>query len=267
MGGLLASNLALIAAAVLLYRLASLEYSREAAEKSMAYFVLMPTGFVFPGVLSESVFVALGIAAFYAARRGYWWQAGVFGGLAALTRPNGVLLLLPLAWLRLSDENRRARWLRCLAPLGLIPLGTATFAIYVWLLTGDLLGLAHVYAAWQRRLTNPVDLLAWGLGAPSLQLRLGAWFALGILALSFALSRVLGFAYFLVCMLAVLAPPGRRVDVAVRHAAVQPGGVAPGHGGGAGHAVSPLSTAGSGCLAILQGFLMVFWSNGSRIVM
>ena len=57
------------------------------------------TSFFFQAVYSESLFLLLTVASFSAARRGRWVLAGLAGGLAALTRSAGVLLLVPLAWM------------------------------------------------------------------------------------------------------------------------------------------------------------------------
>ncbi|MDR7610786.1 MAG: mannosyltransferase family protein, partial [Armatimonadota bacterium] len=81
LAGIVVSNLSLVAAAVLLYRLARLDGDELAAERSVKYLVLLPTAFVFSAVLTEALFVALSVAAFLQARRDRWWAAGALGGL------------------------------------------------------------------------------------------------------------------------------------------------------------------------------------------
>jgi len=109
------------------------------------YLFLMPTGFVFSGVLTESLFLVLSVAAFRAAQVGVWWAAGVAGGLAALTRPTGVLL----------------------------PAGLGVFMLFNWHLTGDPLAFVHTQKAWMKSLSNPVEVLLRGVGADVPQLRVG----------------------------------------------------------------------------------------------
>ncbi len=265
--GMVISNLALVVAATLMYRLVRMEADTSAAERSLKYFLLFPTAFVLSGVLTEALFVALSVAAFYEARRDRWWTAGVYGGLAALTRPNGIVLLLPLLWLCLADAERWKRWPRYVAALLLVPGGTAVFAMYNWWLVGDPLAFVHVQVAWGKTLSNPMDVLVRGLTAPTLQLRFGAWFALGVMILTFGLCRVLGLAYLVLCLLAVLLPLASgwtglfivaRLGLSAWPLAAAVGRVVR---SGSGDAIVTV------CLALLQGFLMVFWSNGSRMVM
>lgn len=267
LAGLVISNLALLAAAILLYRLAAEEHGRDVAERSVAYLFLLPTAFVFSGVLTESLFTALNVAAFYAARKGKWGWAGAWGGLAALTRPNGVLLVLPLAWLCFTDRASRQRWPRYLAALALIPAGLLVFAGYLWIVVGDPLAWLRIQRAWYKTLANPMEVILWGFGAPTLQLRVGAWFSLAFLAACFALSRLLGLAYVLVCVLAIVAPLASgwpALYSILRYASTAWPlviGLAQLRSSPTGHALLMAS------LGLLQGFLMVFWSNGSRMVM
>lgn len=266
LAGIVVSNLYLVAAAVLLYRLARLDGDELAAERSVKYLVLLPTAFVFSAVLTEALFVALSVAAFLQARRDRWWAAGVLGGLAALTRPNGVLLVLPLAWMCFAGAEGRTRWASRVAALSLVPLGLGMFCFYNWLLTGDLLAFVRVQQAWLRAPANPVEVLLGGVSSPVPQLRVGAWFAVAVLVLSFAFARTLGFPYFLVCLSAVLLPLGggwvslfgqARYVLSAWPLALLLARL------GSRADTDALLTAS---LALLQGFLMVFWSNGSRMV-
>lgn len=267
LAGIVVSNLSLVAAAVLLYRLARLDGDELAAERSVKYLVLLPTAFVFSAVLTEALFVALSVAAFLQARRDRWWAAGVLGGLAALTRPNGVLLVLPLAWICFAGAEGRTRWASRVAALGLVPLGLGMFCFYNWLLTGDPFAFVRVQQAWLRAPANPVEVLLGGVSSPVPQLRVGAWFAVAVLVLSFAFARTLGFPYFLVCLSAVLLPLGggwvslfsqARYVLSAWPLALLLARL------GSRADTDALLTAS---LALLQGFLMVFWSNGSRMVM
>ncbi len=267
LAGFIVSNLALGAAMLLLYRLVRLDSDEATAERAVKYLILLPTAFVFSGVLTEALFVALNVAAFYAARRNRWWLAGAFGGLAALTRPNGALLALPIAWMCFEDVERRKRWLGHLAALGLVPAGMGLFSAYTWLLTGDPLGVVYVHRAWLKTLANPVEVLVWGLQAPTLQLRVGAWVGLVSLVATFGFCRMLGFPYFLVCVLAVIVPLASGVTALFGMARYTlfawPLAILFARLGRRGELDVGLTV----CLALLQGFLMVFWSNGSRMVM
>lgn len=92
LGALVVSNVALVAALVLLHRLTALEVSEQAARRVVVLAVAFPTAFFLFAPYTESVFLALVLAALYAARRQRWAWAAVAAGLAALARSSGVLL-------------------------------------------------------------------------------------------------------------------------------------------------------------------------------
>ncbi len=87
-----------------------LDFDRATAARAVLYLLVFPTTLFLSAVYAESLFLALTVAAFYHARRGQWWIAGALGGLAALARPHGVLLALPLAveYLAQRDFDLRA---------------------------------------------------------------------------------------------------------------------------------------------------------------
>jgi hypothetical protein len=264
--GLVVSNVALIVASVLLYRLVESEAGRGAAEQAVKYLFLMPTGFVFSGVLTESLFLALSVAAFRAAQVGVWWAAGVAGGLAALTRPTGVLLVLPLGWLYFSRAENRRQWPRGVAALASVPAGLGVFMLFNWHLAGDPLAFAHIQKAWMKSLSNPVEVLLRGMGADLPQLRVGAYFGVAVLVLSFGLARAMGFPYFLVSITGVLIPllGGQMALFSIPRYALGAWPLVIGIGK---VLKPPWDPVVSAMFGLLQGFLMVFWSNGSRMVM
>ena len=96
-----------------------------------------------------------------AARSGRWAWAGALGGLAALTRNSGVLLLVPLVLLFLygrgtqRDRRRAPRWRRataCAAALwlALVPLGLALYLAWRAIALGDAFAPFHAQALWLR---------------------------------------------------------------------------------------------------------------------
>ncbi len=266
LSGFLISNLALLLGAAWFYRLVCDEHGADVARRAVGYLFLLPTAFVFSGVLTESTFLLLSVGTFYGAVRGRWWLAGLLGGLAALTRPTGILLCAPLAWIAIANgAQRRGLWGRTL-PLWLLPTAAAAFAAYNWHLTGDPLAFVQVQEAWGKVLSNPVEVILRGLQSPAIPLRAGAIFAVATLALSLALSPVLGVPYLLMCVLTVLGPltTGGVALYSVSRYALGAWPLAIGLARVLGPKTDPLAAA---TLALLQGFLMVFWSNGSRMVM
>jgi Dolichyl-phosphate-mannose-protein mannosyltransferase len=118
------SALASLAAAVALARLAAIDYSQDLALGAVWFLFIFPTSYFLHTDYTESLFLALVVTSFLAARRDRWFSAGVLGALATLTHPNGILLLPALgtdALCRLWRTRRfDARWLwLCVTPAGL----------------------------------------------------------------------------------------------------------------------------------------------------
>lgn len=90
------SNVALVAALVLLHRLTALEWSEAVARRAVVLLCVFPTGFFLLAPYTESLFLALALGCLYAARTRRWALAALLGCLAALTRSPGFLLALPL---------------------------------------------------------------------------------------------------------------------------------------------------------------------------
>jgi len=159
--GVFVSLLASFAAFYLLIRLTRHELGREAAGRAVLYLAICPVALFLSAAYSEALFLALTLGAFWAARRGSFAQAGLWGGLAALTRSAGLLLLVPLAIMYVQQRGglRRALHPRALW-LALVPAGTASFAGYLWWRFDDPLRFVDAQDLWERNLTTPVQ----GLG-------------------------------------------------------------------------------------------------------
>ena len=122
----------------------------------MLYLSVFPSAVFLFAPYTEALFLALAVWTLYLARRGLWGGAGAAAFLAGLTRTQGCLLALPLAW-ELVRQWREARGSRgsqgpqgpqgprrCAAPPGpaaLVPLlplhGLLAFLTY-----------SHTYIGW-----------------------------------------------------------------------------------------------------------------------
>jgi Gpi18-like mannosyltransferase len=133
------SGVASVAAGLLLYRLARADGEpEEVARASVFYLLVFPTAYFLHIGYTESLFLALSLGAFLAARARSWRVAGLLGGLAAMTRINGVVLLPALAfeaWDEYRGEGRRVRpeWLWLLLP----GAGFAAYLLINWWVLGD----------------------------------------------------------------------------------------------------------------------------------
>ena len=105
----------------------------EAARRTLWAAAFWPAAFFWSAVYTESLFLILAIACLWAAWRGRVLAAAVAGVLAALARPDGFVLLVPLLVL-LGPGIRR---LAALAPA----VGTAAVAVYLGWHTGNPLAL------------------------------------------------------------------------------------------------------------------------------
>lgn len=100
--GVLISNLCLFLSLILLDRLVRLEVQgtdgESAAFAACAALLVHPSSLFLSAVYAESLYLALSLGVFLFARRQKFAAAGILGGLAAITRPFGVLLVIPILW-------------------------------------------------------------------------------------------------------------------------------------------------------------------------
>jgi Gpi18-like mannosyltransferase len=82
-------------AAMLLWRITSDEFGTAAGRHAVALLALTPYGVFLSLAYSESLFLALALAAWYAALRQRWWWAGIAASAASLVRVNGSSSPLP----------------------------------------------------------------------------------------------------------------------------------------------------------------------------
>ena len=157
---IIATNLAFLAALIVLYALSVRFLPPERSMLSLWYLALAPGAVAFSLVYSESLFLLLSVGAFLAAESKRPWLVGILYALAVLTRAPGILLGLPLLLLYLQRDGWRPT--RSWWPLALGPLALALFAGYLWWLTGDPLASINAQAYWD--LPPPVDTSA-GAGA------------------------------------------------------------------------------------------------------
>jgi hypothetical protein len=144
------SNLFLFLALVLLHKLTlAFGYNDQIARRTIFYLAAFPVSYFFSVPLTESLFLFLTVASFYAAKREHWWAAGVIGLLASATRVNGVLLLPAL--LVLSWQMYRSLKIRKILGLLLIPFGLWAYMFYSWWLSGNAWAFKDAVANWGRK--------------------------------------------------------------------------------------------------------------------
>lgn len=116
------------------------------------FLLTFPTAFFFNAVYTESLFLFLSLASIYYALKKKYWQAGLIGFLASLTRVTGILLAVPIGWeyLKEKDFNIKAAFEKNILPLFLMPLGTFLFFCYHWIEFNNFLLFFKVESWWGR---------------------------------------------------------------------------------------------------------------------
>src|SRR5919206_1853864 len=135
LGGLmLVSSLAGCGVTILFYRLARFDVDHNVAWTATALLLCWPATVAIFVPYTEALYLLVSISCFVALRTRRFVLAGLMGGLAALTRQHGILLVLPLLWelWEASGWNLRRlvtdwkAWLAC----ALVPAGYAVWILY-----------------------------------------------------------------------------------------------------------------------------------------
>jgi hypothetical protein len=200
--GVLIANVAGVGMIIYFYLLVRHEFDKKIAARAIIYLAVFPLAFFLSALYTESLLLCLSIACIYYARKQNWWLAGLCGGLAALTRLQGVALIIPLSWeyLRVVSARyaplpetmpqkltaRTAIWLRSYLrglfqaaremknwvnalALVLVPCGLLAFMVYGQVDIGDFFATFHASLwGWGRQLSPPWRLLIYSLRNPIL---------------------------------------------------------------------------------------------------
>lgn len=246
--GVLVSNTMLLGALIFLYRLAELEFGDSStATRTIMYIALFPTSFFFSAVYTESTFLFFAIATMYFARKKLWVWAGLFGLLCSSSRIVGVMMfgVVGLEWLRaqgwtLFTIHKKEAWLNMLKgirhdwlnllSIGLIPLGLASYMLFLKNQFNDPVAFSTTQSAWGREMLGPIAIVIRDLGALfsgnfltgqiwyHVLLDVTALFA--VLFISIAIWRRLGASYALYGMISILIPASSGTGSISRYALV-----------------------------------------------
>lgn len=154
------TTLASMFVAPLLYRLVRHDEEPAVALRAAWFLLIFPTAYFLHIGYTEALFMALVLGSFLAARTERWWLAGLLGGLAALTRVNGLILIPALGaealtqWLGRPAEERRIRpeWLA----IGLVGVGFGGYLALNQAIYGDALTFLRIqHEHWYKSLDWP----------------------------------------------------------------------------------------------------------------
>ncbi|MCL5265381.1 MAG: glycosyltransferase family 39 protein [Chloroflexi bacterium] len=166
MAAVVVSVASYLVALVYLYKLARQEFDEGIARRSIIYLAIFPTAFFFMAVYTESLFLALTVAAFYYARRKRWVLVGILGMVASLTRSTGLLLVIPLLVEYLQQRQFNLREVRAdILSILVVPAGTALYVVYNLLSFGRPTAFLEAQDHWERALAVPWQALldSWAL--------------------------------------------------------------------------------------------------------
>jgi hypothetical protein len=161
------SNVAALALGVLVRRLVLREKDDpELAARAVWLTMLVPPAFVLVFGYAEALFLVGAVSMFLALRTERWWWAAFAGAAAALTRPTGLLLVLP-AVVEVARHAPRASWRpwvgRAAAVLGPVA-GTGLYAWWAHRATGDALEPFRLQEHFRGEVVDPVTRLLRGVG-------------------------------------------------------------------------------------------------------
>ena len=169
----------------------------------------------------------LSIMCFYYAKKGHWPATGALGFLLALTRSIGVLIIIPLVLVYLSDKGFGSKDIRpdaflkkakvAIKPdilsLLLIPLAIVIFMAYDYFMTGDFLKFVHIQSVYGAELTNPLVILVYRIymifkfpAVKTLPVFMGACFAMAILLGLTIFYKKVGLPYWILGVYSIFVP-------------------------------------------------------------
>ena len=153
--GLLVTNAALLVALGYLVALGRDIRDDASGRRAALYLLVFPTTIFLSALYAESLFLALGLAAIVEARHGRWGRAGVLAGLAALARPFGLLLVVPLLIERIGRRGQ-SRGLDVGTVALALPLAAfVAWQLWLYRLTGDLFAFVSAQTAYRRAPSAP----------------------------------------------------------------------------------------------------------------
>jgi hypothetical protein len=158
--GVLISNACLAGSLGLLYTLArdaagGGRTGRRAGLAACAALLAFPMSLFLSAVYAESLFLLLSLATFCFLHRGRIGAAAACAALAAVTRPAGLLLALPILWECVPGGSRGMRRAARALWVLLVPAGLAAYMIWCARALGDPLAFFHRQQHWRGAMAGP----------------------------------------------------------------------------------------------------------------
>lgn len=163
------STVSLFLSSVVLYKIARLDFSKKTAELAVFVLCIFPVSFFLHSVYADALFLLVSTTSFYFARKGNWVWAGIFAGMATLTRLSGIALLPALA-LEWYIQNKEKGTVKELLPkffkngaiaLVLGAMGTLGYMLFLHVVFKNFLLFQKSMVAWrQSEIVLPIQVFA-----------------------------------------------------------------------------------------------------------
>jgi Gpi18-like mannosyltransferase len=142
----LVSNGALLLALVGLRRLVSATHGPTVANTAVWVTALFPASFVFSMVYPDALFLMASVWAFVMLRERRYWPTGVLAAVAAMCRPNGILVVVAIAVAVLTQ--RPMSWRRLATSVAPAVLAVGGWYLWLWRRAGDPIIFWRAKSAW-----------------------------------------------------------------------------------------------------------------------
>lgn len=163
-------NLGALLAYVGLALLATREIGEKYAMPTLLVFSAYPYSFFTAAAYPDALFLGLAVFSIYFARRGQWYASAGCAFLAGLSRPTGLILVLPLLWEFASQHGvfsgdwRKKLNIRSLLQgvlvAAAVPLAIGLFALHLGLVLGNPLLFVDIQSNWAHQFMPFWDLPA-----------------------------------------------------------------------------------------------------------
>ncbi len=206
LAGWAVSLIALIGAGYFLRKLVLEFHPKAVADETLLLLLTFPAATFFWAPYTETTLLFFAIASMYYARRGEFWKAGLLGFVAALSRPPGMLIVIPLVIEYCLRYWNRPLFRRELFALALPPLGLASYFAFLWASFGDPMAYFKVQSAWGRGFVLNAE--HFWTGSPAAAANLGmdiTYLVIGV-ALSILVLWRVRLSYGVYCLAAIFLP-------------------------------------------------------------
>jgi hypothetical protein len=164
LAALVVSNLAYLIALYYIYKLTERLFDDESAKRTLVWIAVFPSAFFLASGYTESSYLALATAGFYYAENKRWGLACVLATLASVTRLQGLILVLPLAYLYMEQRDWNWRKIgREIIYLMLTPSLLVVYFGYIYFVLDDNNFSNHLEVIWHVRFAWPWEAFFGGL--------------------------------------------------------------------------------------------------------